>query len=50
MDSTLKKMEERMASIETKLTKVDELSTNVTNITLLVQQLMHQAGLKAAGG
>ena len=50
LDSTLKKMEERMASIETKLTKVDELSTNVTNITLLVQQLMHQAGLKAAGG
>jgi hypothetical protein len=50
LDSTLKKMEERMASMETKLAKVDELGTNVANITLLVQQLMKQAGLNAASG
>jgi hypothetical protein len=50
LDSTLKKMDERMASMETKLAKVDELGTNVANITLLVQQLMKQAGLNAASG
>lgn len=50
LDSTLKKMEERMASMETKLAKVDELGTNVANITLLVQQLMQQAGLNATSG
>jgi hypothetical protein len=50
LDSTLKKMDERMASMETKLAKVDELGTNVANITLLVQQLMKQAGLNTASG
>jgi hypothetical protein len=50
LDSTLKKMEERMASMETKLAKVDELDINVANITLLIQQLMKQAGLNATGG
>jgi len=61
LDSTLKKMEERMASMETKmeqrmdsmntkLAKVDELGTNVANISLLVARLMQQAGLNAASG
>lgn len=50
LDSTLKKIEERMALMETKLVKVDELSTNIANITLLVQQLIKQAGLNAASG
>jgi hypothetical protein len=36
LDSTLKKIEERMALIEIKLIKVNKLSINIANITLLV--------------
>jgi hypothetical protein len=50
LDLTLKKIKERIALIETKLAKVNKLNTNVANITLLVQQLIKQAGLNAASG
>lgn len=36
LDLTLKKINKRIALIKTKLVKVNELSTNITNITLLV--------------
>ncbi|KAH8653968.1 hypothetical protein BGZ60DRAFT_419071 [Tricladium varicosporioides] len=60
LDLILKKMEERMASMETKMeqrldsmdtkmAKVDELATTVVNVTLLVQRLMQQAGMNVAG-
>lgn len=36
LDSTLKKIEERIALIKTKLAKVNKLSINIANIMLLV--------------
>ncbi|KAF8862740.1 hypothetical protein BDZ45DRAFT_739053, partial [Acephala macrosclerotiorum] len=48
MDSMEANMNKRMDSVETKITQVDALTTNMNNLSSVVMLLMEKAGLNAA--
>jgi hypothetical protein len=50
MDSMEANMNKRMDTMETKITQVDALTTNMNNLSSVVGLLMEKAGLNAASG